>query len=128
MNKSDPRPVNLDLRNFAFPATAIASILHRVSGVILFFGLIPALYLFRYMQDSASRFDTAHAFLLSWYGQVLAWGYLLALFYHTLAGVRHMFMDLGFWEDPPAGRASAWAAQMLALLAGLVLYLVWIWQ
>ncbi|MCH1448834.1 MAG: succinate dehydrogenase, cytochrome b556 subunit, partial [Litoricolaceae bacterium] len=38
MAMSRERPVNLDLTTFSFPITAIASILHRVSGVILFFG------------------------------------------------------------------------------------------
>ena len=38
MTMSRERPVNLDLTTFSFPITAIASILHRVSGVILFFG------------------------------------------------------------------------------------------
>ena len=38
MAMSSERPVNLDLTTFRFPVTAIASILHRVCGVILFFG------------------------------------------------------------------------------------------
>ncbi|MGL4928928.1 MAG: succinate dehydrogenase cytochrome b556 large subunit, partial [Plesiomonas sp.] len=33
------RPVNLDLKTISFPITAIASILHRVSGVITFIAL-----------------------------------------------------------------------------------------
>ena len=37
MAMSSERPVNLDLTTFHFPVTAIASILHRVCGVILFF-------------------------------------------------------------------------------------------
>ena len=36
MAMSSERPVNLDLTTFHFPVTAIASILHRVCGVILF--------------------------------------------------------------------------------------------
>jgi len=38
MALSTDRPVNLDLGTFRFPITAIASIMHRISGVILFFG------------------------------------------------------------------------------------------
>lgn len=35
-NVKKQRPVNLDLKTIRFPVTAIASILHRVSGVITF--------------------------------------------------------------------------------------------
>ena len=40
MAMTGERPVNLDLTTFRFPITAIASILHRVCGVILFFGTV----------------------------------------------------------------------------------------
>ncbi|HEY1026500.1 MAG TPA: succinate dehydrogenase, cytochrome b556 subunit, partial [Pseudomonas sp.] len=33
------RPVNLDLRTIKLPITAYTSILHRISGVILFVGI-----------------------------------------------------------------------------------------
>ena len=45
MAESDDRPVNLDLFSIRFPITAIASILHRISGVVLFFGTFVFMYL-----------------------------------------------------------------------------------
>lgn len=113
------RPVFLNLMQIKFPVTAICSIFHRISGVLLFLLLAPVLYVLQQSLASPSSFASLSAHLhltTSWLAFAL-WVWLSAAAYHLLAGIRHMLMDLGFAEHLAAARVSAW---LLLLLAGLL--------
>jgi len=101
------RPVFLDLRRIRQPVGAIASLLHRVSGILLVLALPPAALWFERSLASAETFEAARAALGSWPGRLalvfLAW----ALAHHVLAGVRHLLMDSGIGTRLPAARRSA---------------------
>ena len=62
-NAKKQRPVNLDLRTIRFPVTAIASILHRVSGVITFVAVGILLWLLGVSLSSPEGFQTAEYLL-----------------------------------------------------------------
>jgi succinate dehydrogenase / fumarate reductase, cytochrome b subunit len=120
------RPVNLDLGTMKFPAMAIASILHRISGLILFLLLPFILYFLTMSLNSAESFIKVHILLESPYCKLLLWAFCVALIYHLLAGIRHLIMDLGFGEQVSAGRRSA--VLVIALAVILTIFLgIWIW-
>lgn len=54
------------------------------------------------------------------------WFIASALFYHLIAGLRHLLMDLGLGEDVGAGRASALFVLFLGILISISLG-VWLW-
>ncbi|GAA4409685.1 succinate dehydrogenase, cytochrome b556 subunit [Quisquiliibacterium transsilvanicum] len=118
-----PRPVFLDLRRIGLPIGAIASLLHRVSGILLVLALPPAALWFERSLASAAAFESSRAALGSWPGRfalvLLAW----ALAHHVLAGVRHLLMDSGVGARLPAARRSAAfclaAAGLVAAVAAL---------
>ena len=118
----DKRPVNLDIGTIALPITAIASILHRVSGVVLFFGSGILLWLLDLSLRSPEDFAQAAALLQTPLFLLLVWGVTAALLYHMCAGVRHLLMDLGIGESLEGGRRGALlmfvASAVLILLAG----------
>ncbi|MBY5993885.1 succinate dehydrogenase cytochrome b556 subunit [Ferrimonas balearica] len=121
------RPVYLDLQQIQFPATAIASILHRVSGVILFVSIAVLLWLLATSLGSAQGFATVSEIMNSLIAKLVVWGILTALAYHLCGGIRHLLMDLGHFEDSmESGNASAKAAMavtvVLSVLAG-----IWLW-
>lgn len=120
------RPVNLDLTTIALPASGKASILHRVTGVALFFALVFVIWAWAYsLQDQAS-FDFVKELLTSPLAKFIAWGTVTVLIFHLLAGVRHLIMDMGHWEELKSGNLSAqitiglWI--VLSVAAG-----VWLW-
>ncbi len=126
MNKTN-RPVNLDLRTIQFPATAIASILHRVSGVVLFVGigiLMPCLY---YSLQSESDFFAIGNLLSMGVSKFILWGIITALIYHVVAGVRHLIMDLGFWETLESGTWSAHLGFVITIILSVATG-VWLWS
>ncbi|EGQ8075950.1 succinate dehydrogenase cytochrome b556 subunit [Vibrio vulnificus] len=120
------RPVNLDLQTIRFPITAIASILHRVSGVITFVAVGILLWLLSISLSSPVGFMEASDIVDSFFVKFILWGILTALAYHIAGGIRHLMMDLGHFEELESGAMSAKVAfvatAVLSLLAGI---LVW---
>lgn len=119
------RPVNLDLGTIALPITSYVSILHRVSGVIMFFAVAVLLWLLESSLASEASFNELSDLFNNPLCQIIVWGTLAALAYHSVAGMRHMIMDFGVGEDSfYAGRLSAWAA---LALAAFVIALITLW-
>lgn len=105
MNKQ--RPVNLDLTTINFPPAALSSILHRVTGVAFFFALLFVVWAWVMSLSSEEGFSLVVELMNGVLGKILLIGTLSALIYHTLGGVRHMIMDLGYWEEVQSGNTSA---------------------
>jgi succinate dehydrogenase / fumarate reductase, cytochrome b subunit len=120
------RPVNLDLTTISFPAPALASILHRVTGVAMFFALVFVIWAWAVSLSSPEGFEQVRLVLQSFIAKFIAWGTITVLLYHMLGGIRHLIMDMGHWEELKSGNTSAvvtiglWI--VLAVLAG-----VWLW-
>lgn len=120
------RPVNLELTTISFPPAAISSILHRVSGVIMLVLVGLLVWLLAKSLTSPEGFSEAQAIFAHPFVRFLVWGFLAALGYHVLAGIRHIFMDLGFGEEKESGKITA----VLAIAGGVVLAIlagVWLW-
>ncbi|ULG70534.1 succinate dehydrogenase, cytochrome b556 subunit [Marinobacterium sediminicola] len=125
MNKK--RPVNLDLRTIKQPLPAITSILHRVTGVALFFGAIFMMYVLGLSLESQAGFNEAAEMLQeSFLAKLIAWGLVSALLYHFFAGIKHLIMDLGHCEELEGGRMAAKVTLVVAVIA-ILLAGVWIW-
>ena len=124
---SDKRPVNLDLGTFKHPLISVVSISHRVSGVILFVGLVFLFNLFDTSLEGAVGFATAQKLLQeNFFAQFITWGLLSALGFHFSAGVKHLVMDLGHGEElDAANRAAKFVIGLTVILA--VLAGVWVW-
>lgn len=120
------RPVNLDLRTIKLPLTAYTSILHRISGVILFVGIAIMLYGLDKSLTSAEGFAQVQESLSSPLAKFVIWGLLSALLYHLVAGIRHLIMDLGVGETLEGGKLGS---QIVLVISAIVIVLlgVWIW-
>ncbi len=121
------RPVNLDLSTIHFPLPALTSIVHRITGVILFVGLIFAFWALDASLSSPEGFEAvrdtlAHNFL----AKLIAWGLLSALGYHFVAGIKHLVMDADIGVTLEGGVKKA---QITIVLSALLIVLagVWVW-
>ncbi len=120
------RPVNLDLRTIKLPITAYTSILHRISGVILFVGIAILLYGLDKSLSSAEGFAQVQECLTSPLAKFVIWGLLSALLYHLVAGVRHLIMDMGIGETLEGGKLGSKIVLVVSTIV-IVLLGVWIW-
>ncbi len=124
MNKN--RPVNLDISTIKLPITAIVSILHRASGVILFAVVAILLWMLDVSLSSEAGFAELQEILTSPVFQFVLWASLAALAYHLVAGVRHLIMDVGIGESLEGGLVGAKLVMFFAVVL-IVLAGVWIW-
>jgi succinate dehydrogenase / fumarate reductase cytochrome b subunit len=118
------RPVFLDLWRIKLPAMGLASILHRVSGVLMVLSIPLFAHLFHQSLEGPEGFAAASATLASWpvrlFLLVLAW----SLLHHLFAGVRYLALDLGLGLDREAARRSAQVvigAAVAVLVLGVML-------
>lgn len=124
MNKK--RPINLDLTTLHFPVMAITSIMHRLSGIVVFVLLPLMLYYLQQSLGSAESFHHLQEQLLHPLHRFLLWGFLGALSYHFMAGVRHLVADYGCGETVLTARRTAWLLLLMTLVV-LILLGAWIW-
>jgi len=101
------RPVNLELNTIKFPPSAISSILHRVTGVAMFFALLFVIWAWAVSLSSADGFASVQSMMDGIIGKLVAIGTASALTYHMLGGIRHGIMDMGYWEELESGNLSA---------------------
>ena len=123
---NDKRPVNLDLGSLKYPPMAIASILHRLSGLLMFLLLPVMLCYLSCSLKSAASFEEMRMHLANPWVKLIIWGFGSAWVYHVVAGIRHMMMDIGVGESLEAGRRSAILIIILAIIATIFLG-IWLW-
>jgi succinate dehydrogenase / fumarate reductase, cytochrome b subunit len=115
------RPVNLKLSTLAFPPMAIVSILHRISGIVLFLLFPFMLYLLQLSLSTRATFSRLEIMMMNPCVRLALWVFGSALIYHGIAGVRHLLSDLDWGDTLPAARWTAYSAMGLSLI--LILFL-----
>lgn len=120
------RPVNLDITTIKLPLPAYTSILHRISGVILFIGLGFLLYGLELSLASEESFDALKALLSAPLAKIIIWGILSALIYHLIAGVKHLLMDVDVGDGKESGSLGAIITLVLSTVL-IILAGVWVW-
>lgn len=123
---STARPKFLNLFQIRQPVPAIVSILHRISGALLFLFL----WLFLIGLQRSLATPDSHAELKSLIGQPLMklvlLGLLWAYLHHSFAGIRHLALDLRLGIGLAGARASAYAVLALSFgLTALIGFLLW---
>lgn len=120
------RPINLDLTGMKFPPMAIISIMHRVSGVLLFLLLPFVLYLLHQSLHSQESFALLQQTLSSFVMKFFVWVLISAVCFHFFAGIRHMLMDCGLGESVKTARLTAYFIMVLEVIVMLLIG-VWLW-
>ncbi|MBS0124674.1 succinate dehydrogenase, cytochrome b556 subunit [Thetidibacter halocola] len=88
---------------------SITSILTRITGNALLIGSLMIVWWLLAAATSEAYFAVANAVLTSWFGDLVMFGSVWALWYHTLAGVRHMIWDEGKMLDVESADMLSWA-------------------
>ena len=118
MNK---RPLNLDLTTIRLPLTAILSIMHRISGIIIFFGMPILLWMFGKSLASEAEFMELQSLLDNMFYKFIFLGILAALSYHIIAGIKHLFMDRGYGESEQGAKIAGRLVILFSLIAFILL-------
>ncbi len=128
MIKRGPRNIDLhSIAKYRFPLPALVSILHRISGVILFL-LIPfGLWMLHLSLTSQVSFLTVKDYMGSPVAAFFTWMLLSAFFYHLLAGIKHILMDMGFLEELHSSRIASVIVFALGIIGavGIGVWILW---
>lgn len=108
------------------PIGAIASITHRITGVGLFVAIGFLLWALSVSLDSEAGFETVQAVMTHPLAKFIAWGTASFVLYHLIAGIKHLFMDAGYFETKESGPAASKVVIVLSVV-GIVLLGVWVW-
>lgn len=120
------RPVNLDITTIHMPLSAIASITHRITGVGLFVAIGFLMWALTTSLESPAGFEQVQSVMTHWFSKFIAWGIASFVFYHLVAGIKHLFMDAGYFEEKETGAAASKAVIAISVV-GIVLLGVWVW-
>ena len=102
------RPLSPHLQIYRPQLTSITSILTRITGNALIVGVMLAVGWLLAAATSDRYFAAANAVATSWFGDLVFTGSLWAVWYHYLAGLRHLYFDAGRGLDIPTAEKLGW--------------------
>lgn len=107
-SKPQFRNINItDLVHYRMTLAATTSILHRISGVLIFLLLPFILLLLDKSLMSEISFDYFKGIVSHWFVKLLILALVWAYLHHFCAGIRHLFADVHVGVDKVNGRKSA---------------------
>lgn len=112
----DQRPLNINPLSIHLPLNAWVSVLHRMTGVLLAVSLPLVLLALSCSLKNSEGFARVIADAGTLWGRLLLWAWLSTWWYHVLAGVRHLLMDLHWGTHP---RQATFSSFMVLVLAGV---------
>ncbi|MEA2940961.1 MAG: succinate dehydrogenase / fumarate reductase, cytochrome b subunit [Bradyrhizobium sp.] len=117
------RPLSPHLQSYRITLTMAMSILHRITGVALYFGTLLLAWWLIAAATGPGPYSHVQAFTGSLIGRLIVFGYTWALLHHLLSGIRHFIWDLGYGFKASEREALTWGA----LIGGISLtVLLWI--
>jgi succinate dehydrogenase cytochrome b subunit len=116
MARTKSAPKFLNLIKIKLPAGGIASIGHRISGVLMFLSIPFIAWEFARSLESEHSFRDVQQCLQSTPVMLLSLILVWSLSHHLLAGVRHLFLDVEMGVDKTRANTTAWLVNLGALL------------
>lgn len=123
-----PRPLSPHLQIYRFTLTMAMSIIHRITGVGLYFGTLLLAWWLIAAATSPEAFALVQDVMGSWIGKIVLFGFTWALINHAFGGIRHFIWDVGAGFDPHGREFWTWlttvAAAVLTVAVWVVAYLL----
>ena len=120
------RPLSPHLQIYRWQIGNSLSILHRLTGIALAFGLLALCYWFISVAGGERSYAAAAKVFASPLGLLLLVGWTFAFLYHLLNGVRHLFWDMGYGFERTQRHASGWFAALGSIVLTIVFWiLIW---
>ncbi|MGC9418680.1 MAG: succinate dehydrogenase, cytochrome b556 subunit [Rhodovulum sp.] len=118
------RPLSPHLQVYRPQITSVSSILTRITGNALILAAVLIVWWFLAAATGPEAFDRANWVLTSWVGDIVMTLSVWGLWYHTLAGIRHVIWDAGRGLELGIAQALGWGiiggSAVLTLLTVIV--------
>jgi succinate dehydrogenase / fumarate reductase, cytochrome b subunit len=117
------RPLSPHLQIYRPMLTMMMSIMHRITGLALYFGVLLLVWWLISAASNDHYFNVVEGFFFHWTGRLLLFGFTWALIHHGLGGLRHLLWDTGRGFDL---KVVEWLAR--ANLAGSIVFTLALWM
>ena len=114
------RPLSPHLQIYRPQLTSITSILTRITGNGVIVAVMLAVWWLLAATGSDADFALADAVVTSWFGDLVFTAALWAIWYHFLAGLRHLYFDAGRGLDIPTAEKLGWACIIGSVLLTVI--------
>jgi len=117
------RPLSPHLQVYRLPLTGLISISHRMTGVLLSFGLLSLVWILISVAIGEQAYQLLQQQLLTLVGKLLYAAMIYALLFHLCHGVRHLCWDIGHGFE----RSRLLGLAVLELLVSVILTALWLY-
>ena len=127
MAATDARPFFLNLLKIRLPVQGVVSIIHRITGVLMFVGIPLLAWLLEMSLQGEAGFNRALEILSLPLSRIVVGVLVWSLVHHLLAGIRYLLIDFDIGLGKQQSRNTAWlvlvmeTVLLLILLAGICL-------
>jgi succinate dehydrogenase / fumarate reductase cytochrome b subunit len=119
-----PRPLSPHLTIFRPLITMVMSIVHRITGAGLYFGMAFLAWWLIAAAIGPNAFEGANVFFGSWFGRLVLFGFTWAFLHHLIGGVRHLIWDTGAGYSEPVRNGLAWATIIGSVVLTLLIWAI----
>ena len=119
---TDNRPISPHLQVYRPQLTSVLSISHRITGLLLSAGMVLVTAWLVGLASGPAAYESVNAWLGSTVGLIALVLWTLALFYHLLNGIRHLFWDAGWLLDLRGAYASGWTVVVLSVVLTAIVW------
>ncbi len=110
------RPLSPHLTIYRPQMTSMTSIFTRLTGNALIVGALLVVWWFIALASGPEAYGRANGFMTSWFGDLIMFGSVACLWYHTLAGVRHLIWDSGHMLDVQSSERAGMVIIIVSVL------------
>jgi succinate dehydrogenase / fumarate reductase cytochrome b subunit len=119
-----PRPISPHLQIYKPMLTMMMSIVHRITGSALYFGMLLLAWWLIAAASGANAYANVEWFMGSLIGRLVLLGYTWALLHHMLGGIRHLIWDTGHGLEPAEREMLTLATLIGSVSLTLILWVV----
>jgi len=121
------RPLSPHLQVYRPLINMTMSILHRITGAVLYGGTVLLAAWLAAAALSPDAFAGLNALLGSWLGRLVLIGFTWAVLHHLIGGIRHLIWDMGWGFDLKMVDLLSWGTLVLSLALTVVVWGVAVW-
>lgn len=118
------RALSPHLQVYKLIPTMLMSIVHRITGSALYFGILLVVAWLLAAATSEDWFNTVSSIYGSWIGRLILFGFTWAMVHHMLGGIRHFVMDFGLGLEKHASTNTARLMPVVSIALTVILWVI----
>ena len=123
-NVRNNRPLSPHLQIYKPIPTMVASIVHRITGVALYFGTLLVAWWLIAAAIGPDYFDFVQMVMGSIAGRLILFGFTWALLHHMIGGIRHLVWDTGIGMEKHTATLFAKVSLALSITLTIAIWVI----